>query len=87
MKMSIEEANELDLPYSAIEWVFVEHRRWFVDFEVIFIKDGNPYACIYGRGATEEQEDSWTDEEFIEYWPVVPVETTVTKWVKVDSGT
>ena len=84
MQMTIDEANELGLPDESVEWIFVEHRRWYVDYEVIFVKDGRHYACIYGRGATEDQEDSWVDEEFIEYWPVEAVRQIVDKWVRVE---
>jgi len=68
-----------------IEDNIVGHRRWSVDHEIVFKRDGKFYTSSYSIGATESQDESpWEyDGNNVECTEVCRVTKTVEVWVPV----
>lgn len=70
--------------FTLMEVVLVDTSRWSIIYEMVFKYKDNYYRSSYSRGATECQDEppyEYAPEE-VECPEVIPVETTVTKWVK-----
>ena len=62
--------EELDLPYYKdiiVENKIIDHRRWSIDYSLVFKHEGKFYSTGYSVGATEQQDESpWEYEKEIE---------------------
>lgn len=81
---TVDELEEMDLPYSSIEeWPGEEHRWWVQKF-FVFEHEGKFWRAWYADPATELQEgqDIWDDKTEIDAIEVVQREVLVRRWVE-----
>jgi len=73
--------------YHIISDEIIDHGRWSILHEAIVLKvdEGNFYQTHYSVGATEYQDESPYEYGDATFERVTPVQTTVTKYEKVES--
>lgn len=81
-----EELDDLELPYSSETQNFVESRRWYDIFEIIFEFEDKFYSVLANFPATEMQEDidPWDDRATVIGHEVEYKEVKTWKWVPVE---
>jgi hypothetical protein len=68
--------------YGHVAEEFTGTTRWGVVYRTIFIHQGKYYALEWEQGATELQEDEFTERSEFEAYEVKPVRVTVTEYHK-----
>lgn len=82
LKLTEEQGEELDLPYSCYTKWSLGSRRWHEDMQGVFEYEGKHYMIGWSEGLTEmqENEDPWEWEDIVECPEAEQYEVTVTEW-------
>lgn len=82
LKLTKEQGEDLDLPYSCHTKWSMGSRRWHEDMQGVFEYEGKHYLIGWSEGLTEyqENEDPWEYDDVVECPEAEQYEVVTTKW-------